>query len=57
MPVGSYFGQRARRAPIPLDFGAIGMVIGFFIVKAEPAVLVLNKQVEEISGGANSQKR
>ena len=32
------------------------MVIGFYIVKAEPAVLVLNKQVENISGGAISQR-
>jgi hypothetical protein len=30
----------------------IGMVIGYFIVTAEPAVHVLNKQVEEISSGA-----
>ena len=32
------------------------MLIGYYIVKAEPAVLVLNKQVEEITGGAISQK-
>ena len=32
------------------------MLIGYFIVKAEPAVLVLNKQVEEITSGAISQK-
>lgn len=30
------------------------MVIGYFIVKAEPAVYVLNKQVEEITDGAIS---
>lgn len=29
----------------------VGMVIGYFIVSAEPAVHVLNKQVEEISSG------
>ncbi len=34
----------------------LAMVIGFYIVKAEPAVLVLNKQVENISGGAISQR-
>ena len=28
------------------------MVMGYFIVKAEPAVYVLNKQVEEITDGA-----
>ena len=34
----------------------IGAVIGFFIVKAEPAVYVLNHQVEEITDGAISAK-
>jgi hypothetical protein len=32
------------------------MVIGYFIVSAEPAVHVLNKQVEDISSGAITQK-
>ena len=32
------------------------MVVGYFIVAAEPAVHVLNKQVEEITGGAIPQK-
>ena len=32
------------------------MVLGFFIVKAEPAVYVLNKQVEKMSAGAISGK-
>ena len=32
----------------------IAMVMGFFIVRAEPAVYVLNKQVEEITDGAIS---
>ena len=32
----------------------IGMLIGYFIVKAEPAVYVLNKQVEEVTDGAIS---
>jgi len=30
----------------------VGALIGFFIVKAEPAVYVLNRQVEEITDGA-----
>ena len=34
----------------------IGMLIGFYIVKAEPAVAVLTKQVEEVSNGSISQK-
>ena len=32
------------------------MIMGYFIVKAEPAVYVLNKQVEEITDGAISSK-
>ena len=34
----------------------IAMVMGWFIISAEPAVPVLNKQVEEISAGAVSEK-
>jgi hypothetical protein len=32
------------------------MIIGYFIVAAEPAVHVLNKQVEDVSQGAITQK-
>jgi hypothetical protein len=34
----------------------IGMILGFFVIMAEPAVQVLNKQVADITGGAISQK-
>ena len=34
----------------------IGMLIGYFIVKAEPAVYVLTEQVEELTSGAISAK-
>lgn len=34
----------------------VGMVIGFFVVMAEPSVQVLNKQVEEITAGSISRK-
>jgi hypothetical protein len=34
----------------------LGALVGYFIVAAEPAVHVLNKQVEEISEGAITQK-
>ena len=33
----------------------MGLVIGYYIVKAEPAVQVLNEQVEEITGGTISR--
>ena len=34
----------------------IGIIIGYYIVKAEPAVQVLNVQVEELTGGMVSRK-
>ena len=34
----------------------VAILIGWFIVKAEPAVIILTKQVEEISAGAVSEK-
>ena len=34
----------------------IGVIIGYYIVKAEPAVQVLNKQVEDLTGGTISHK-
>ena len=53
MPAGYYLGGQIAQ----LSYNWIlAMVIGFYIVKAEPAVLVLNKQVENISGGAISQR-
>ena len=56
MPAGNYLGsviagQSCRYLLIP-----IGALIGFFIVKAEPAVYVLNHQVEEITDGAISAR-
>ena len=34
----------------------IGMLIGYYIVKAEPAIQVLNHQVEDVTNGAVSAK-
>ena len=34
----------------------VGMIIGYFVVSAEPAVHVLNKQVERMSAGAINSK-
>ena len=34
----------------------VGMLLGYFIVKAEPSVYVLNKLVETMSAGAVSGK-
>ena len=52
MPAGNYLGQVMAGLPHPWIIVPVGMVIGYFIVKAEPAVYVLNRQVEEITDGA-----
>ena len=54
MPAGNYLGQVLAGFRFTWILVPIAMVIGYFIVKAEPAVYVLNKQVEEITDGAIS---
>ena len=54
MPAGNYLGQVLAGFRFTGILVPIAMVIGYFIVKAEPAVYVLNKQVEEITDGAIS---
>ena len=54
MPAGHYLGQVLAGSRLPWIIVPIGMVMGFFIVRAEPAVYVLNKQVEEMTDGAIS---
>ena len=54
MPAGNYLGQVMAGLPYRWIVVPVGMAIGYFIVKAEPAVYVLNKQVEEITDGAVS---
>ena len=52
MPAGNYLGQMIAALPYRWIIIPIGMVIGYFIVMAEPAVYVLTKQVEELTDGA-----
>lgn len=54
MPAGNYLGQVMAALPCRWIIIPVGMLIGYFIVKAEPAVYVLNKQVEEVTDGAIS---
>jgi hypothetical protein len=56
IPVGQLLGDMLASAPFKWILIPLGMLIGYFIVAAEPAVHVLNKQVEEISSGAIPQK-
>jgi hypothetical protein len=56
IPVGQLLGSELAASPIKWVLLPLSMVIGYFIVAAEPAVHVLNKQVEEISSGAIPKK-
>jgi hypothetical protein len=56
IPVGHLLGSELAASPLKWVLVPFGMVIGYFIVAAEPAVHVLTKQVEEISSGAIPQK-
>ena len=56
MPAGNYLGQVLTGQSYRWVIIPIGMIIGYFIVKAEPAVYVLNKQVEEVTDGAISAR-
>lgn len=54
MPVGSEIGKTLAALWDGWMLIPVGMVIGYFVVAAEPAVHVLNKQVERVSAGAIS---
>ena len=56
MPAGNYLGQTIAGLPYRYILIPIGMLIGYFIVKAEPAVYVLMHQVEELTSGSISGK-
>lgn len=56
MPAGNYLGQMLAGLEAPWLLIPVAMVMGFFIVRAEPAVYVLNKQVEEMTDGAISAR-
>lgn len=56
MPAGNYLGQTIAGLSFAWIIIPIGMIIGYFIVLAEPAVAVLTKQVEEMTSGAISAK-
>lgn len=56
MPVGNYLGAQLASSDHSWLLIPLGMVIGYFIVNAEPAVHVLNQQVESITNGGISQK-
>lgn len=52
LPVGNYIGRLIGALEHNWVIVPIGMVLGYFIVQAEPAVHVLGKQVLEVTAGA-----
>lgn len=56
MPIGSYIGYLLGQTEYRWILVPLGMVIGWFVVSAEPAVHVLNAQVYEMTAGAIPKK-
>lgn len=56
MPAGRLIGSKIAGSTFSNMLIPIGMVMGYFVVSAEPAVHSLKRQVSEITNGAISQK-
>ena len=52
MPAGYLIGSELGATDYRFIVVPIGMIVGYFIVAAEPAVQVLQKQVEDVTSGA-----
>ena len=55
-PLGTYLGSALASGGARWALAPIAMLLGWFIIRAEPAVHVLNRQVEEMSSGAISAR-
>ncbi len=55
-PVGTALGSELAASDEKWMLVPIGMLIGYFIVKAEPAIQILNKQVQSVTGGVISAR-
>ena len=55
-PVGAFLGSELASAGWKWFLVPIGMLIGYYIVKAEPAIQVLNHQVEDVTNSAVSAR-
>ena len=56
LPIGYSIGERLAGMSSGWLLVPVSMLIGYFIVAAEPAVHVLNKQVEQVSAGAITEQ-
>ncbi len=55
MPAGRLIGAMISSSSFSLSLIPIGMLMGYFVVSAEPAVHSLKRQVSEVTNGAISQ--
>ncbi len=55
-PVGAQLGEHLASSELRWLLVPIGMLIGYFIVKAEPAIQVLNHQVQSVTNGTVSAR-
>ena len=51
-PLGSVLGSELASGPVRFILIPLAMLFGWFIISAEPAVKVLEKQIEDVSSGA-----
>ena len=56
MPIGYLIGEVFGNSNYAFLVVPLGMIIGYFIISAEPAVKVLEKQVEDVTSGAIPKK-
>lgn len=56
LPAGAFIGEYIGNLSYSWILIPLGMIMGFFIVAAEPAVYVLNDNVEILTGGAISKR-
>lgn len=55
-PVGSILGEGLVSVLDGKIIVPIGMLVGYFMVKAEPAIQILNKQIHNVTNGTISEK-
>ncbi len=55
-PVGTLIGYHLAGESTKWLLVPIGMIIGYYIVKAEPAIQILNRQVQSVTNGMVSAK-
>ncbi len=55
-PLGEVMGETMASLPVKWMIIPLAILMGWFIIQAEPAVHVLTKQVEELTAGAVSER-